>query len=133
MANQERQLDALTRQKQALELRMAGVPYADIAERLGYKDGSGAFRAVKTALKRTLQEPADGVREVELARLDKLMFALWPNRANPGVADRILRIMERRAKLLGLDAPTRTDLTSQGEKVNVVLYMPDNGRGDGAD
>lgn len=136
MANQERQIKALERQKQALELRMAGVSYATIAEQLGYSDMSGAHRAVGRALKRTLQEPADKLRELEAERLDKLLLGLWPSRTNLGVVDRILRIMERRAKLLGLDAPTKvaqTDPTGEheAELVQVLVYMPDNQRDPG--
>lgn len=137
MANQERRINALERQRRALELRLAGVSYATIAEQLGYRDGSGAHRAVASALKRTLQEPANAVRKLELERLDKLLFALWPSRNNPGIVDRILRIMERRAKLLGLDAPAKvsqTDPTGEREvePVQVTVYLPDNQRDPGA-
>jgi len=65
------------------------------------------------ALKKTLQEPADEVRTLEVERLDSLLNGLWQRRHVPEITDRILRIMERRAKLLGLDAPTRTELTGK--------------------
>ena len=42
-----------------------------------------------------------------------------------------LRIMERRAKLLGIDLPTKvsmTDPTGTKEASGVVFYMPENGR-----
>jgi len=45
--------------------------------------------------------------------------------------DRLLRVSERRSKLLGLDAPTKTSLTDPtGEKEAsfVQFYIPDNGR-----
>lgn len=132
MANQDRAISALDKQKKALELRKAGVSYESIASVLGYKSASGAHRAVGAALKKTLQEPADDLRNLELERLDKLLSGLW-SRASGGneyAVDRILKIMERRARLLGLDAPTKQDITSKGEQVNVVLYLPDNGRQD---
>ena len=65
------------------------------------------------ALKKTLQEPADEVRTLEVERLDSLLNGLWQRRHVPEITDRILRIMERRAKLLGLDAPTRTEVTGK--------------------
>jgi hypothetical protein len=113
MANQERMVKALARQRQALELRMAGIEYASIAKELGYKNPSCAHKAVKTALKRTLQEPADELRNLELRRLDSLTFALWAagKSGNQGAIDRILRLMERRAKLLGLDKSVPIDMT----------------------
>ena len=112
-ANREQQVKAAERQRQALQLRQAGVAYEDIAQRLGYSGRSSAWRSVMAALKHTLQEPADEVRTLELARLDRLLLGLWPQAAagNQGAVDRALRIMERRAKLLGLDAPTRQELS----------------------
>jgi len=116
MANQQRELDALDRQMQALELRKAGVSYSDIAKNLGYKSASGAFAAVRSALKKTLREPADELRTLELERLDALWFTYYPmaKRGDRQAMDRCIRIMERRARLLGLDAPQRTEQTVAG-------------------
>jgi hypothetical protein len=105
----EKRISAIERQRQALELRSAGVGFADIAARLGYSGASGAYKAVWVALRRTLQEPADELRKLELKRCDDMHLALWM-RARAGdeaAIDRVLRIMERRARYLGLDAPTR--------------------------
>lgn len=106
-------LAAAERQRQALELRKAGVGFQAIADRLGYKDHSGAYRAVKTALKKTLQEPADEVRRVEVERLDAMLLGLWSSAkaGNLLAVDRVLRIMQRRADLLGLDAPQKREIT----------------------
>lgn len=107
---------ATERQRQALELRKAGVGFQAIADRLGYSDHSGAYRAVKSALKKTLQEPADEVRALELERLDKLLLGLWPRATsgNDRAIDRVLKIMQRRANLLGLDAPQKVENTGKG-------------------
>jgi len=38
--------------------------------------------------------------------------------------------IERRCKILGIDAPTKTDLTSKGERLpSAIIYLPDNERG----
>jgi len=105
-------ITAAERQRQALELRKGGVDYQTIANRLGYKWPSGAHKAVMSALKAVIREPAEDVLALELARLDALFFTLWPKaRAGDTAAiDRVLRIMERRAKYLGLDAPIKIDL-----------------------
>jgi len=89
----ERRIDANTRHKQALELRMAGYDYRTIAD--------------KSALKKTLQEPADKVRELEIKRLDAMLAAIWARvrSGNDYAIDRALKIMARRAEYLGLDAP----------------------------
>jgi hypothetical protein len=47
------------------------------------------------------------VKQMELERLNLMHMGLWPQRKNPRVVDSLLGIQERRARLLGLDAPTR--------------------------
>jgi len=56
--------DTIRREREALELRRAGVPYDLIAERLGYTHRSAARKAVERGLTRTLREPADRRRLV---------------------------------------------------------------------
>ena len=117
MANAERRLQAAARQKQALKLRLAGASYEDIATQLGYAGRGNAWRSVMAALKATLQEPADQVRILEAARLDRLLLGVWTQAAkgNQSAIDRAIKIMERRAKLLELDAPTKTQSAITGD------------------
>jgi len=99
------------KRRRALELRKAGADYEAIARQVGYASGSGAFKAIQAALKDVVREPAEEVRTIELERLDRIMLGLW-KQATSGDAravDRVLKIMERRAKLLGLDAPVKLD------------------------
>jgi DNA-binding transcriptional MerR regulator len=96
------------RRRQALELRKAGFSFPEIARALGMCDAAGAYRLIQSALKETLREPADEVRKLELERLDRLTRAIW-QRAVGGDGesiDRVLRLMQRRAKYLGLDLST---------------------------
>ena len=127
-----RRLAAIAKQQQALELRKAGVSYVAIADTLGYSGPSGAFNAIQSALKRTLQEPADDLRTIEVARLDAMLLAIWPGvkQGNYGAIDRAIRIMERRARLLGLDAPARADLTTDGGPLVFVVRRDDPVVGD---
>ncbi len=94
----------------ALELRSMGWTFRAIAEATGV-DVKTAFRDVSDALadhRESYAETAADVRTVELARLDRL----W-RRAEDMLADgdadgakaiaAAIRIMERRARLLGLD------------------------------
>lgn len=99
----------INRERQVLEYRRGGLTFDEIAQRVGYADPSGAHRAFKRALLRTLQQPADEMREVELDRLDRLQAAVWGSASKGDVkaVDSVLKIMDRRARLLGLDAPTR--------------------------
>lgn len=119
---QQQQLDALDNQLQALQLRKEGKSYVFIAQQLGYKDHSGAWRAVRSAMKKTLKEPADEMRKLELERLDDMLSAIAPavKEGNLAAIDRALKIQDRRAKLMGLDMPALVDVTSKGEKIDSV-------------
>ena len=104
-----RRLQANERRRQALELRAAGYTFKDIADHLGYAGPSEAYRSVMAGLKMTLQEPADEVRKLEIGRCNRLLNAIWEKgiKGDYGAIDRILKILERRARYLGLDAPEK--------------------------
>jgi hypothetical protein len=100
-------ISSALRQTDALSLRQAGKTFAEIAVELGYSDHSGARNAVLAALRENVAEPNAEMRALELSRLDALQAALWTKATNGdlGSVDRVLKLMERRAKILGLDAP----------------------------
>jgi hypothetical protein len=117
-------LNATERKRRALELRKAGYGFAAIADQLDYASPSGAHKAVMTALKETLKEPADELRTLELERLDQAWKAIYPSivKGNFGAIDRGVKLMQRRAELLGLDAPKDSNLNLSGE-VGVRRYI----------
>lgn len=95
----------------AFELRKAGADYDLIAEKLGYKNGATARQAVLSRIKKYYKENEKEIEEVvqlELLRLDQLQLICWRKAKDGDLAavDRILKIMERRSKLLGLDKET---------------------------
>jgi len=102
------------RRAQAIALRLAGASYEQIAQQLGYASRSAAYTDIDRALRKGLAEQErDGalLRQQELERLDRLQAGIWP-RAISGdyrAADTALRIIDRRCKLLGLDAPQRVE------------------------
>jgi hypothetical protein len=109
MRNMEKQLAALNRQKQALQLAQSGVDYQTIADKLGFNSRQAAWKSVKSALNRTLVESAEELRTMQISRLDKMLSAIWVDviKGNLKAIDRAIKLEERRAKLLGLDAPTK--------------------------
>ena len=132
MANyrsQEKKLAALEKRKQALQLAIAGVDYQTIADRVGYNSRQAAHAAVKSALVETLRPPSDELRQMQLTRLDEMIKYLWSqvSKGNYNAVDRIIKIEERRAKLLGLDAPTKTDLTTNGKDITTIKVIWDDG------
>jgi DNA-binding CsgD family transcriptional regulator len=131
---------AREREERALELRKAGATYKAIGDALGCHE-STAYDAVKRGLDRLLERIHESVAEaraLDLARIDRLTFALWP-KASAGDAhaiDRVVRLMKRRAALLGLDAPTRIkgEISGPGggpipaAVAHVHFVIPSNGR-----
>lgn len=103
--------ELVDKEVKVLELRRAGLTWSRIAEEVGYADHTGAYAAYKRAIKRTQQQPADELREQELDRIDRLQVALWQQglKGDIRAISTILRLMERRAKLLGLDKPIRIE------------------------
>lgn len=124
MPNPSRRVENHDRRLKALEMRKARATYTQIGQKLGISK-QRAYTIVQQALRETLQEPADDVRKLELETLDRLQFGLWQHAAagNQGAVDRVLRIMERRAKLLGLDAPSQ--LEHGGNVILRVIYDDD--------
>lgn len=101
------------RRRQAIELRRANVTYEQIALTLGYAHRGKAYEDVHIALDQITKQPAEELLAEELDRLDALIMGLW-SKARVGdvhAVDRVLRIMERRARYRGLDAPTRQVIT----------------------
>jgi len=94
----------------AVELRKAGATYEMIAQQLGYSSKSTAFNAVNRVMQSTKREAGKEAFEIELRRLDDLFMSLWPSARSGelGAVDRCLRIMESRRKMLGLDAPEKS-------------------------
>lgn len=120
MISLTRKVKAHEKRVMALELRKAGLTLDEIARQVGYRSAASVHNAIRIAMQQSLQEPADEVRQIELERLDKMHRALWPQaiRGEHGAIDRVLRIMERRAKLIGLDAPAKQVLQHGGD-INV--------------
>jgi len=100
------------RRVQALDLRLAGASYRQIAFALGVGVKT-AWQDVNRALQEYLTEPVEQIRAAEIARLDRLLMAYWQKAlgGDESAAYLFLAIMDRRARLLGLDAPKRIDVT----------------------
>ena len=102
---------AAERRLKALELRKAGASYRAIGAQLGvsHQQAYEDIQRELTAIAKQSTEEATLLRTLDLERLDAMMLAIWQQvrQGNQGAIDRALRISERRAKLLGLDAPER--------------------------
>ena len=117
------------KQRQALELRKAGATYDQIAQTLGYTNRGNAYHLVHDALAMITREQAEDVLTLELERLDGMLLALWPKakRGDHYAVDRVLKLMERRARYIGLDAPVSTQVTGDMTVRYEVVGLPNMG------
>lgn len=118
------------REIQAVDLRVMGYSYAAIADKLGYYDRSGARKAILSALQgAAVEQAADRAalvqRELELIDACILGLAEQIRRGVPRAVEVALRASERRARLLGLDAPVRASVTVTDELTAQVMALAD--------
>ena len=113
---EEKAAELEAKEAKVLELRRAGFTFQRIAEEVGYATPSGAQRALERIMTRNLPQAPEEFRWQELDRLDRMQVALWPRamKGDDRAIGTIIRLMERRARLVGIDAPQRI----QAEVVN---------------
>jgi hypothetical protein len=105
------QVVAHDRAYEAHQLRLTGLDWKAIAERVGYLDGKVAATAVNAYLQKVALEQAPEHRrhalDLELGRLDQLQAAFYPNALAGDViaANFVLKVIARRCAVLGFDKP----------------------------
>ena len=108
---QNRDINAAQRAKQALELRAQLLSYDEIAQRCGYATRDAARKAILREMNRVIVRNVEELRDAELHMLNLLHAKCWQRFTDPknpysySEVERILKISERRAKLMGLDIP----------------------------
>jgi hypothetical protein len=104
-------IEVAEREAKALDLRKAGLTYDQIGAQLGGISRSRAAHIVRRALDRLVQEPGEELVKLEVERLDMLWRALLPKAlaGSPRHAEVAVRVLESKRKLLGVDAPTKTE------------------------
>jgi hypothetical protein len=108
--------EVIAREQEVVKLRRGGLTWDLIGERVGLTP-SGAYNAYERALRRVILEDVNAIRQIETERLDLAQSAIWGKvlQGDNVSIGNLLRIMERRAKLLGLDQPLR-------QQVEVISY-----------
>lgn len=130
--------ETAARDARACELRAAGWTYGKIADELGYTDRSHARQGIERAMLAIVQEPAEELLKLHLERLREMYrtareimvarhmmvqhgkvvtFATADGEQVPiedpmpklAAIDRMTRVLEREAKLLGMDAPKQIE------------------------
>jgi hypothetical protein len=136
--------DTAERDAEAARLRGRGWSYRRIATELGYASHSSARDAVMRCINTIREEPAEDVRQLELERLDAMWEAATrvletehvtvsqgkvvmlddqPVKDDAPVLraiETMLKIQQRRAGLLGLDAKTQHDMGIAEQQVAIA-------------
>jgi hypothetical protein len=112
------------RKTTAMKLRITGMTYEKIGEQLGVS-AVQAYNYVITEIRRRAKEQnetADDVRNMEVERLDRLLRRLEPALATDtempslDAVETYLKVLARRAKLLGLDAPVKREIDDKRDQ-----------------
>lgn len=107
---------ARRREAQAVELRIAGHTFAQIAATVGYSNAGAAYKAVQRALAVEADAQSQGrktLREEQNAKLNRLLAATWSAAMKGDVKaiGQARQLLERQARLLGLDEPTNVRMS----------------------
>lgn len=126
-------------ERKILALWIAGERPGVIASEVGLSE-STIYRVRRAALERAMplrDSKAEELRELELQRLDELQAAHWDRAVSGNIlvsekaAKIVLSCIDRRVKILGLDAPVKVDarVTSQldAEIEQLVGQLESNG------
>ena len=135
-------VEGAQRDANAARLRARGMSLREIAAKLGYHDEAGASRGIQRALDAVPVAAVAELRKLEVEKLDALERTTWsvmlkrhyvvaasgkvatdPETGEPltddgpvlAATDRLLKIAERRARLLGLDSPTKVDVRATND------------------
>lgn len=114
----------------AWELRKAGVSYGKIGRQLNISSRT-VYKYIQSQIEEYQSEQRENVRSMvtlELSRLDDMMLGIWAS-ARQGdlkAIDATLKIMERRAKLLGLDVSATSKQVSVSVTPEQILSMSDD-------
>jgi hypothetical protein len=112
-------IDTATRARQrkanaAIQLKLAGATWEEIAESLGFPTPRAALVATEKALETQLASSSDreAMRQLAGQRIERLLRAVWPKAIDPNHPEQMqaqsaaASRIDRHIKLFGLDAPT---------------------------
>jgi hypothetical protein len=119
---------ARVREARCLELRQAGFTFHQIGKALGVT-GDGALKAYHRAIQRLPGcENREEMRALEAARIDTLFRHKWQAAldGDETAFNQVIRLMERRAKLLGLDEPTTPSVQVIFKLLGQIRALPES-------
>src|SRR5699024_556363 len=99
------------RRVEAMTLRLAGLTYQQIAERMDLSE-SGAYDLVKRSFRYVETDTVDEMRQLENDRLDRAQAAIWPKvlKGEESAISTFLSISGQRARINGLNSPPKVGI-----------------------
>lgn len=112
-----REIELTERRAKCVELVKLGFTFDQISEQLKYGGRGNAYRDYKKALEDRVALAVDELRETENMRLDAAFIPQYRKalKGDEKGTAMMLKIMERRAKLNGVDMPTQIETTGDSE------------------
>jgi len=133
---EETPLERVNRDLAILNMRLHGLTFHEIARKVpeaGFKrvSVSRIYAIVAKALRSCRDQPARDLRQLELMRLDQLQSAHYKAAmtGDSTAAQRVLAIMDRRAKLLGLDANLEASASLDEARQSLMQKLEQLARG----
>jgi hypothetical protein len=138
MPSDVQQLTTAKRRKEVIQLREAGATWQAIADTIKNRHGADAlpkhwskryahkdFHRALGKVQDEVKDRARTVREMELRRLRRMQRGLWQD-ATSGDTDAartVVKLMKRRAALLGLDEPDELDVSASADGQTIEALM----------
>jgi hypothetical protein len=134
-------MSAQMRRARALELRVTGKQWKEIATICGFKNASDAFKGAQALLDQHVIPAVEEYRKLSEMRLDALLAAVYPKAVGETVIDSetgasiiteidldavamVIKIEARRSKLLGLDVTPAKDEFIPGQVLIREIAAP---------
>jgi hypothetical protein len=111
------------RDLKCVDLRKAGATWQSIADTLGYAGPGHAYEQFMIVMKDYPREDVETAREIISDRYEAMIRALWPKvlKGDVWAIDRVTRISEAQAKLLGVNRPEKLELSVGGTELDAAL------------
>lgn len=136
-ASRAQRAAAAKKRAEATQLRIAGVDWQTIADRVGYRSAGAACTAVSEALKANLQEQDQSVEELRalgVAKVNRLQAAFWTDavvKKDLKAGKLVLECIKQEARFQGTEAPTRINVEAQRLADEILAALEDaDGGGD---
>lgn len=109
----------VSRRTQATKMRIKAYSWQEIADACGYSTVQAAQQDVMRNISKEFNESSNDLRELELRRIDEdekaiqeMLMGKLKVTTRLQCIDRLVKLREQRAKLLGLNAPVKVDQRS---------------------